>query len=306
LKPDYAKDAIEVYTDFVSHCIEEGSLDIICRHWAVPVRKEAKAVKDSLRHLLPLLPLPSWNGLLQDSPFGPPNVLAGRVNADSLVGVPGRARYNASDGEAPKRRWDIQRNPLFSATLCCKGVKLDVITELSARMVNATIPRDCLEYLGWSKSTDHTIPSRVPEKLWRTLVADRGPHGQNPPSWYHRARLHCLATTSPSGDINTGELIGDEKSSQLMVEFLKRVQSVLWSRRVLVADSKKDKLEHLFGLGREKTAVGDVIAILYGCSVPVILREHSVSNEESYFTLIGESYIHGKMDGEALSALTQE
>ena len=342
LRPDYGKHAIEVYTDFVNHCIKSGSLDIICRHWAVPFRRELKHdFPDSTKQkFLPLVKLPSWIGLLEDSPFGPPSRLTGRVNADSLVGTPNKRRYNASGGEKPVAHFETKGqkdqngnasasspsqstpNPLkrkaqameevpekslseFDVTLCCKGLKLATVTKLSPRMVNATIPKECLDMGGWGKDEKDKLPNRVPDKLWRTLCADRGPDGQNPPSWYHRACLHCLATTSPSGDINTGELILDENSPELMVRYLKRVQSVVWSRMVLQATSIRNRDEQIFGLASQKTEVDDLVCILFGCTVPVILRERYDQVHGLYHEFIGESYIHGKMDGEAFSGLSQ-
>lgn len=342
LRPDYGNHAIEVYTDFVNHCIESGSLDIICRHWAVPFRKELKHDFPNVtkQKLLPVVKLPSWIGLLEDSPFGPPSKLTGRVNGDSLVGTPNRRHYNASSDEKPVAHFEtkgqkgqngsekdpspsqpalvpakrkaqamdeVQEKELatFDVTLCCKGLKLATITNLSARMVNATVPKECLDMAAWKKDEKDKLLSRVPDKLWRNLHADRGPDGQNPPSWYHRACPHCLATTSPNGDINTGELIHDENSPELMVQYLKRVQSVVWSRMVLEATSIKNPTEQLFGLTSQKTQIGDIVCILFGCTVPMILRECIDDEHGVYNEFIGESYIHGKMDGEALSGLNQ-
>jgi hypothetical protein len=53
------------------------------------------------------------------------------------------------------------------------------------------------------------------------------------------------------------------------------------------------------GLGKGNSAPGDLICILVGCSVPVILRQVAGAAREDY-VLIGESYIHGLMDGEAV------
>jgi hypothetical protein len=47
----------------------------------------------------------------------------------------------------------------------------------------------------------------------------------------------------------------------------------------------------------------DIICILYGCSVPVILRpriEKDGETEQTHFLLVGECYLHGMMDGEAI------
>lgn len=83
LAPDYTESPLETYSEFVRHCIaSSGSLDIICRHWAV-------------------CPARSWIGNVKESAFGPPSRLSGRVNGDSLVGDPDHKIYNASRGRKP-------------------------------------------------------------------------------------------------------------------------------------------------------------------------------------------------------------
>lgn len=62
----------------------------------------------------------------------------------------------------------------------------------------------------------------------------------------------------------------------------------------------KDK-SPLFGLCPPDTKVGDIICILHGCSVPVVLRE----KQSGYMSLVGEAYVHGVMDGEALEAFRE-
>lgn len=39
---------------------------------------------------------------------------------------------------------------------------------------------------------------------------------------------------------------------------------------------------------------GDVLVVLYECSVPLLLRK-----VDDYFTFVGECYVQGLMDGEA-------
>lgn len=146
---------------------------------------------------------------------------------------------------------------------------------------------------------------QAPDKLWRTLVADRGADGRNPPSLYHRACLHCLVNDTPNGHINTRELL-DKTQEDITRDYLKRVQAVTWNRVFLEADSQKPGAEKLFGVGPPDTELNDVICILFGCSVPCILREHPHVEGGTYFQLIGEAYIYGKMDGEAVTAVTEE
>jgi len=78
-----------------------------------------------------------------------------------------------------------------------------------------------------------------------------------------------------------------------MVEFLERVQSVVWNRKFFTTSGR-----NLFGLGPDGLQNGDAVAVLYGCSVPVILRP--VENRMHY-KLVGECYIHGLMDGQAVT-----
>jgi hypothetical protein len=51
----------------------------------------------------------------------------------------------------------------------------------------------------------------------------------------------------------------------------------------------------------EATLPGDVICILAGCSVPVVLsKKTKYGNNQGFFSLVGESYVHGMMEGEAI------
>lgn len=49
------------------------------------------------------------------------------------------------------------------------------------------------------------------------------------------------------------------------------------------------------GLGPTNAQIGDLVCILYGCSVPVIIRKYGQDHR-----FVGESYIHGLMDGAAV------
>jgi hypothetical protein len=54
-------------------------------------------------------------------------------------------------------------------------------------------------------------------------------------------------------------------------------------------------LHGLYCMVPSQGEVGDIIAILFGASVPYLLREE---NDTGQFKLIGEVYVHGFMDGE--------
>jgi hypothetical protein len=311
IEPDYRKDLVEVCTDFIKSCVDSSSsLDIICRHW-VPIDHGVGTFysKDSRN-------MPSWIPSILGSSFGAPeDALNGRINGDSFVGDLGRQNYNATLGFPPVSVTFglFSRDPIFQTlhkkfdgTMRVKGFRLNTITELGPRAAEGFIFRECLEMGGLSRNQKET-PLRVPDELWRTLVADRAPDGSNPPSWYHRAFLYCLAKRTTGGDINTGALIKSEESPQMMVEFLKRVQSIIWNRKFFRSSSEP----HLFGLTPAGAKEGDIVAILYGCSVPVVLRQHGVARPAKrkrepvepyiYVEFIGECYVYGMMDGEARS-----
>ena len=147
----------------------------------------------------------------------------------------------------------------------------------------------------------------------------------------------------------------EERKSQF-VDVLKRIEEATWNRQVFKGG--KDG-ESLFGLCPEDAKIGDLVCILFGCSVPVILRQRDskpelgqkipdvplrqtppagknqadaravnkkrssqYSNWKSgprapekvsrnlkpssrlYYSLIGECYVHGFMDGAALNTGT--
>ena len=46
--------------------------------------------------------------------------------------------------------------------------------------------------------------------------------------------------------------------------------------------------------------MGDFVCALYGCSVPVVLRKLPRPGRSDYWQLVGDAYVDGVMDGEAL------
>lgn len=266
---DYEADITDVLQRCVMHCVNlSKSLDIICRPWAPTVST----------------PLPSWIGTIAGSAFG---VLDdgsfGRIYGNSFVGSPNRKTYNASAGRTLQ---DYQ----FNEGLQLRGLKVDVIGACLPRASGGIVWREALHMAGWDEKSDEL--DSAPEKLWRTLVADRSPDGSPPKSWYQRACLYTLAQTSSTGVLDTSALIRSGGPS-IMVEFLERVQSVVWNRKFFTTS-----VRNLFGLGPDGLQNGDAVAVLYGCSVPVILRP--VENRMHY-KLVGECYIHGLMDGQAVT-----
>lgn len=66
------------------------------------------------------------------------------------------------------------------------------------------------------------------------------------------------------------------------------------------------------GLGSGAMAHGDVVVVPYGCSTPVLLRPEGYSSENrdgwrtQEYRFVGDAYIHGYMDGEAMEQGSRE
>jgi hypothetical protein len=120
-----------------------------------------------------------------------------------------------------------------------------------------------------------------------TLAGDRGPDGTSPPSWYGRA-CKFVFRHEWSYSVSTTQLI-KAGSSSVVGQYLKRVQCVTWNRSFGIT------VKGTMGIFPSNTQVGDLICILFGCSVPVVLRPSG-----QVFQLVGECFVYGIMDSEAL------
>ena len=134
------------------------------------------------------------------------------------------ARSNSSSPIDPKN----QSERVKAFLMLVEGFQVDVVEKVSARIADGLLLRECLLMSGWEEPYPFEEIREVPDALWRTLVAGKDPKGKNPPIWYHRACLHCLAASTPAGGINTSTLIKDSSTPSLVVKFLKWVQSVVW------------------------------------------------------------------------------
>lgn len=269
---DYGKSYFEVCKDFVSFYVrQQKSLDILCRPWA-PDDAD----------------LPSWVAQLSSAAFRPGvNRADSRVKGDPLVSSPGGGQriYNAARSVSSSIQFGSERNP---KTLSIDGFELDHIGSKTLPAQQGNIPATWTDFAEWKE-----VSSLPPNHFWRTLVADRGPDGLIPPSYYQLACQHAFDQRTVGGDLVIGDLLR-AGMPMIVSEFLERVQSVIFQRRLF-----RSKDHGLLGLAPSSARKKDLICILYGLSVPVILRPVRSTNSSREFRLIGECYIHGMMNGEA-------
>ncbi|KAI1776290.1 heterokaryon incompatibility protein-domain-containing protein [Hypoxylon cercidicola] len=345
-EPDYGINLLQVYTKFVQWCVQESeSLDILCRHWAFPELEHTLNNEDYPE----LVKLPSWIKTVDDPARGAQKQgFGGRRTGDSFVGTPESCCYNASPGMSPTISYGIdqiipiqkeeQTNgtsegtseeiavaPLgqqmikISQIHLVKRPQLDLSTSITVRgrcigriikpslMPKGIIPKQVLQSLGYESGSTELIS--IPDALWRTLVADRGPDGKPPPSRYHRACMICLVDDTKSGHMDTNRILQQDANVKLKADFVKRVQAVCWNRAFI--DCGQDDAENrLVGIGPGDSQANDLVCILYGLSVPCILRPTWRGGGDDYtpdyYELVGEAFILGQMDGEGIVDLSEE
>jgi hypothetical protein len=252
---DYEADTFDVFSQFMDFAISRSrSLDIMCHPWAPEPHRRAA-------------PLPTWIPQLSGAPFEkrPGQNAYGRVRGDPIVGQPGLGprNYNASG----KTKMYPPKGFIRGRTLICTGFPLDTIKTLRSSAVEGIIPSGWLDLVDWAGP-----PEPVPDRFWRTLVADRGPGGQKyPPAYFPLACKWVFEQRSRRGNISTNELLTFGKCPSIATEFLRRVQSVVWDRMLVITEGRKGS-KQLLALVPAEAREGDVICILYGCSVPVVLR----------------------------------
>ena len=288
------KSTLEVYKDFLHFCISRSkSLDLLCFPWAA-------TPTDSMP------PLPSWICLLSNRPFeidGSNSYC--RINADPLVGRPGIMKpYSAA-----KTQPAIWKFADDHGSVEVKGFKLATLGKISTDKTREFIPFEWFKEAGW---TDHS--EEPPGSFWRTLVANRTLTGQKSPRLWSLICQKACNRRPKSGDFNITQTLGS-KCSTATKTFLERVKSVIYRRHLILLDGLPSRT---IGLSSEGTQIGDVVCILYGCSVPVLLRKYvnnlpvslqtsQLANKDTeqavHYKIVGDVYVHGYMDGEAIDTL---
>ena len=276
---DYDFSAQEVCSAFVRYTISSTRhLDIICRPWAPRLSS-----------------LPSWIRPRSEHAF---SVLGDnrycRVNADGLAvsTLTGQTLYSASGKGCILKA--VQAGIIHlsreSPSLAVKGFELGIVDVIAPPAMSGVLPKE------WREIGEHRNTRKVSRDwFWRTLVADRSSTGSACPPWYNLASEHVLEN-SDGLDLDTRRLMF-ESPPRIVFDFLHRVQSVIWGRRLAVLD------QGYLVMGPRACELGDLVCILDGCSVPVILRQ---IDDRNSCRLIGECYVHGMMDGEAIMPKEQQ
>ncbi|KXX74904.1 Heterokaryon incompatibility protein 6, OR allele [Madurella mycetomatis] len=294
--PMYDRPVEAIYTEYTVKCIQDdGDLDIL------------SLVED--RSVRKLSELPSWVPDFSTPMVRSPLAKRATDGRDECV-------YSASGRARASPRWSGQKLELA-------GFEMDEIAVLSSREEAADFeirsdskPR---EWAALIEPLASAYPSQgcdtTEEALWRTLIGDRDAQGRYPaPAEYARyyeafrkilglnaeldRRVAAGREEGPARDeLLTEHGIRSADLPRLLAEkgvFMGLMAETALERRLFI--TKKGYL----GAGPLSARVGDAVYILSGGHVPFILRKEARAGEDNAWTLIGDCYVHGVMQGETL------
>lgn len=290
---DYKQRIVHVYQQFIAFSISRAeptrALDIICRPFAQTYSREQDVSFDpelvkKLKNPKEKVPLPSWIPNVSEVPYKKQKqprkgqnrdqeemFVMTRQRGDPFVSTPDAISYSAAGSRGfskSKVRFRKRHDDVFS--MFVEGFVLDTVASIAPASQGGTIPDTWFDMRDKHEVYDEDI-------FWKTLVADRGPRGNDAPVFYQRTIQTALKFAQES-DERPGEFVTarhiEQTNSDLVSGVLRQIQATIWGR--LLFDTKR----LLLGLAPRQTKPGDLVCILYGCSVPIILREIEKTPED--------------------------
>ena len=247
---------------------KSNCIDAICRPWA-PLPSSRSWIPALAKQYLPS------GGMIRP----------GRKHSNMLVGAPGDYQHRASGFSQPS--W--QQNGQFFRV---EGFQLDVIGIIGSTDTKGDVPLDWRNLMSehctkrQAKLTSRE-EGRVPIEVCHTLMCQKGDLNIPMDDELRRACDRYLGSA-----FNPSAVSDVKDESEDLERFLERVRQCIRYRKLAITRSGR------LGIVRSKVRPDDVVAILFGCSVPVLLRKH-----DEQFVLMGKAYIYGVMNGEAMSDL---
>jgi len=198
-----------------------------------------------------------------------------------------------------------------SGLLDVDGVLWDTITSVGQAVDDVPCPENIAIAKSWYRMAvndtpdlDYIAGGKLENALWRTMCGDivirfsnGGPEVGTSSRFDARAddvdfKIYMLWWQAL-------EKIHDSHADRRPSTFDESVFISICCRRFIITE------KGYIGLAPAKTEPGDRIAVLFGGRVPYILRQNQPDNstEPTTWTFIGDSYVHGIMDGEVIQKL---
>ncbi|KAH7093451.1 heterokaryon incompatibility protein-domain-containing protein [Paraphoma chrysanthemicola] len=322
LQPDYTLPTAEVYTRATKAFMQAlENLDSLreanpwgptgCPSWVADWLWEGRAL--------------AWSGRIDAPVWGPAYLFPWRTDNSNY------APYNASRDSNPSAKF------LTENLLRCRGFIIDTISGLSAREVTYfSWDTSSIHSPDHFKSA-YGSHENTAEAISRTLIADRDAYGQKAnarhtailrlPSTFALAEPQFQARGWPwlagqqgyyfrwSGFRNNNRSfrLGDTFFEDYFAEDIAADAEEIDVSGVYTCFDRSSQRrrfmtttgghvgwapDNMHGGHDERTRVGDLIVILLGCSTPLAIRPCG-----EYYQVLGEAYVHGMMDSEAMDDL---
>lgn len=317
LQPDYTKSVSEVYSNATHHLVaQNSSLDPICGQQIQGRRED----------------LPSWvpdYTLNRDLAASPLVRIDGRESIYAATGYDYHSRFSIPDIDTLPKSWD---------TLHVTGLYIDTITHTSGPSSDddsfgdihdqwySTLLEASGSLQGFTEDVRHCladISSRVRQYSEYFYLEDANsslPSGTEPdPLMTEVYILDAYIQTLLCGRVSSSERVTNDEIKALMSfrspdqaspttdqEFVAKICKAFEAgmrRRNLAVT----KCGYIGAVPRE-TQPDDLICVLFGCSVPIVLRKAALgtaTTSDISYKFIGEAYIHGFMDAEAIAMLVK-
>jgi hypothetical protein len=184
-------------------------------------------------------------------------------------------------------------------TLTLTGVKCATVTQVQPTFIrSAREGYSCFEFADsirrsiqfWGHPGKYVTGRNAHDSYVRTLCGDIFSHRYNPPFPNFPDYETCSSVLNRLLQSRLVEEDDKIMSEAYNTRFVSRVTAVSQGR------SRFTTSEGYIGLAPLETKAGDIICVLLGSGVPMILRP----NGEERFSIMGECYCHGIMDGAAL------
>ncbi|KAF2145870.1 uncharacterized protein K452DRAFT_102434 [Aplosporella prunicola CBS 121167] len=277
--PDYTQTVEQVYLEFAHQIMQTSdSLDIL-----------------SLGHGTSVSPTEG----LADLPSWAPDWSSGRGyyslllnNTNAVAWDAAKARQHAADAATATG----------SRTLHARGKIIDVVRAVSAKPFKKFAfgnqdlgEKSCLGDVIQQKPLDsplkHTTRLDVMRMLSAAARCGQKPRRDDPVELLAFYDAHCSHLLDGTDNASGSWDWSAEETMLLRTETEVNFFGVC-GRRLLETTAGR------IGLAPELCEVGDALAVLHGCRVPLVLRR--VEGEESY-RLVGDCFVEGAMNGEAVS-----
>ena len=111
--------------------------------------------------------------------------------------------------------------------------------------------------------------------------------------WYQHNRDFVIAGKSLREWVTQASESSDLKATEDETEVYVSQLSIYGRNRRLITTA-----HGYVGLGVNSCMPGDLVCVIFGCSTPILLRK-----VEDHYVVLGEAYLHGMMNGEAIEGL---